>query len=197
MKIKPLFIYLGAFVLVVIAIIIFSTNKKTNFRSTQFENEKQIPDDDIHNSLGTAPGGGNVSSEFRERMNKLKAKYEEDPGDTANTLEYGRLLAAAHKPEEALKIFNYILVIDKNRDDVRFDVATVYYNLQRFSDAKRELEMIYRNGSNSPDILYNLGAVEATLGNNQKAKELWQKVIENHPESEAAEIAGNSLKSLK
>lgn len=197
MKIKPIYIYLTALVLIVVTILIFDSQDTTSKNDSTQMQQSQMPNDDIHQNLGGAPGSGNVSGEFREKMNRLKKDYESNPADTANAKEYARLLAAAHKPYEAIPIYEQILKSYPQRNDIRLELATVYYNKKDFLKAKQEMEIVYENQPNSPDIQYNLGAAEAALGNNEKAKSMWQDVVEKYPGTEAAQIASNSLQSLR
>ncbi|MGQ9644599.1 MAG: tetratricopeptide repeat protein [Ignavibacterium sp.] len=44
---------------------------------------------------------------------------------------------------------------------------------------------------------YNLGAIEATRGNDEKARQIWNKLIQDDPKSETAELARNALTMLK
>lgn len=197
MKIKPLYIYLGAFVIIIIALIFMTSGGQTTESMPNTSNESSMPDDDIHKNLGNGPGSGNVSSEFRQKMERLKSNYEANPGDTSNAKEYARLLAAAHEPEEAVKVYKSILDDYAKRNDIRLELATVYYNLKQFENAKREIETVFKNDPDSPDVQYNLGAVEAALGNNERAKTIWRQVINDYPGSEAARIASTSLQSLQ
>lgn len=192
MKIKPLYIYLSLFVVVIIILVIISSGGKTE-RSVQ---NQTMPQDEIHQNLGSAPGGGNVSSEFKQRMEKLKSNYETNPKDTVNSKEYARLLAAAHKPEESVEIFQSILNLDNARDDIRVELATVYYNLNQYEDAKKQLETVLNNNPSSTEVIYNLGAIEASMGNSEKAREIWEKLVADFPESEAAQFASSALQSL-
>lgn len=192
MKIKPLYIYLSLFVVVIIILVIISSGGKTE-RSVQ---NQTMPQDEIHQNLGSAPGGGNVSSEFKQRMEKLKSNYETNPKDTVNSKEYARLLAAAHKPEESVEIFQSILNLDNSRDDIRVELATVYYNLNQYEDAKKQLETVLNNNPSSTEVIYNLGAIEASIGNSEKAREIWEKLVADFPESEAAQFASSALQSL-
>lgn len=197
MKIKPIYIYLGTFVIVIIALVVMTSGGNPSTSSMGTPQEQTMPKDDIHQNLGNAPGSGNVSSEFKQKMANLKSGYENNPADTVNAKEYARLLAAAHKPQEALDVYNGILEINPERVDIRLELATVYYNLKRFSEAKRETEIVLKKNPDSPGVEYNLGAIEAALGNPDKAKEIWEKVISEYPNSEAARIANTSLQNLK
>lgn len=194
MKLKPVYIYLLVFVLVIVAIVIFSTNDSQRVSEPNITQQQSLPEDEIHQNLGNSTG--NVSAEFRQKMERLKSRYETNPSDTLNAKEYARLLAAAHKPNEALEVYKDILSKDNSRDDLRIELATVYFNMQKFAEAKSELEFVLEQNPNAADVIYNLGAVEATIGNTEKAKELWGKIIVEYPNTDAAEYAEESMKNL-
>ena len=45
--------------------------------------------------------------------------------------------------------------------------------------------------------LYIIGAIAATIGNMEKAKEYWEKVININPENETGKITQESLSKIK
>ncbi len=49
---------------------------------------------------------------------------------------------------------------------------------------------------NDPMVVYNVGAIEATKGNKEKAREIWTRLIKDFPSNKTAELAKNSLKKL-
>lgn len=194
MRLKPQYIYLIGFVIVVILLVVFTSDSRVT--QTPTPNESNIPKDDIHQNLGNAPGGGNVSSEFKQRMERLKNGYETNPNDIENAQEYARLLAAAHKPEEAVKIYNSILTKQNDRSYLRLELATVYFNLSQYEEAKTELKKVLEQRPNDAEVIFNLGAVEASMGNNNQAREIWEGVVKNYPNTEAAEFASSALQNL-
>jgi TolA-binding protein len=44
--------------------------------------------------------------------------------------------------------------------------------------------------------IYNTGAIEASRGNKEQAREIWTKLIEDFPGSETSDLAKNSLNRL-
>ena len=45
-------------------------------------------------------------------------------------------------------------------------------------------------------VNYNIGAIEATKGNKDKAREIWNKLIKDNPNDQTSELAKNSLNRL-
>lgn len=43
---------------------------------------------------------------------------------------------------------------------------------------------------------YNIGAIEATKGNKEKAREIWNKLINNNPADKISELAKSSMSKL-
>lgn len=83
MRIKPLYIYLGAFNAFLVALIIFSSNGKNIVESASMQ--KQMPNDDIHrgmNSEGQMPSKSNVDVSAKRRIEKLRLAYKKNPNDT-------------------------------------------------------------------------------------------------------------------
>lgn len=197
MKVKPVYIYLVVFVIVVIALVVITSGGNPSESTTpNVSNQSEMPKDDIHKNLGNAPGSGNVSSEFKQKMANMKSEYESNPSDTVNAKEYARLLAAAHNPQEAVNVYNSILHKDSKRIDIRIELATVYYNMQKYEEAKKQIEAVIEAVPDESGAYYNLGAIEAAQGNIDKAKEIWQKVVEQFPNTEAANLANTSLQKI-
>ncbi|MCB0753190.1 MAG: hypothetical protein KDC52_17085, partial [Ignavibacteriae bacterium] len=82
MKIKPSILYLLVFVISIIAIIYVSNMENTE-EVIPIENSK-MPSDEIHANLNAAqePTGGNVSSEFKNKMKNLEDYVVSNPKDT-------------------------------------------------------------------------------------------------------------------
>lgn len=199
MKIKPVYIYVISFVVIVILLVVFTSGGDgTSLPTEEVNPHSQLPDDEIHRNLeGDSPMSGNVSESFRQKMNQLKEGYESNPSDTVNAKEYARMLAAAHQPENAVEIYKGILSRDKNRFDIRFELATVYYNMRQYENAKDEIQKVLEVDNDNLDAKYNLGAIEAAMGNTDKAKEIWNQLVNQYPDSEAARVAEQSLKNLE
>ena len=197
MKIKPIYLYLVSFVIIIAIIVLFTSEKENPDLPTEdVIPHSEMPLDDTHKNFQGAPGSGNVTPEFREKMKNLKKSYEQNPGDSAIAVEYARLLAAAHRSDEALDVYQKLINYYPNNSDFRLELATVYYSLQQFDKAKEEILLVIEKEPDAPDVKYNLGAIEFALGNEEKAKEIWNKIIDESPGSEAAEYARRSLENI-
>jgi len=200
MKFKPIYLYGVVLVAAVVLLIFFSRGKDSNPdpETTNLQNEN-IPDDDIHNQLKmqeSNPTKDNVTENFHKRMGELKQAVENTPNDTLKLKEYADFLAAAHKTEEAIRMYDRILKIDPKRTDIYFSITLLYYNekdLQKAGEYNEKVLIYYPTNSMA---LYNRGALAATRGDKEKARTIWEKIVKDDPESEVGNLAKQSLTRL-
>uniref|UniRef100_A0A7V3E894 Tetratricopeptide repeat protein n=1 Tax=Ignavibacterium album TaxID=591197 RepID=A0A7V3E894_9BACT len=201
MKFKPVYIY-GILLIAVIAVIIIATNQR-NEKIAAIEDiaNKEMPQDDVHKNIGKEGqmphGQVKVSEEVKKKMEELKAAVDASPNDTSKIREYADFLLAAHKPDESIPYYEMILKKDPKRKDIRFSLTFIYYNKGELDKAEEETNKILAIDKNDSMAKYNLGAIEATRGNNEKARQIWNKLIQEDPKSESAELARNALTMLK
>ncbi|AFH48511.1 Hypothetical protein IALB_0799 [Ignavibacterium album JCM 16511] len=199
MKFKPVYIY-GILLIAVIAVIIIATNQREKKISAIEEiANKEMPQDDVHKNLGkeNPQGQVKVNEEVKKKMEELKAAVDANPNDTSKVREYADFLLAAHKPDESIPYYEMILKKDPKRKDIRFSLTFIYYNKGELDRAEEETKKILEIDKNDSMAKYNLGAIEATRGNDEKAREIWNKLIQENPKSETAELARNALTMLK
>jgi tetratricopeptide (TPR) repeat protein len=198
MKFKPLYAYLGLVVILVVILVVFTQKKEDNKSATDITGQ-EIPKDDIHRGLqnGQTPNKGNVSAEIIHKMEGLKKAAEENPNDTLKLKEYADFLTEAHKQDDAIKYYEKILKVDPKRTDILFSLSFLYYNKQNYDKSEELTNKILSYDQNNPLALYNLGAISATKGEQEKAKNIWNEVIKKYPNTDAANAAQQSLTNLK
>ncbi|HSL90038.1 MAG TPA: hypothetical protein VK870_12105 [Ignavibacteriaceae bacterium] len=199
MKLAPKYVYLFLGVIVFI-VLIFSSRQSSTVLTSSNLGGNELPKDSIHNSfnnqMNEAPGSSNVSDETVRRLNELRINYEKNPADTANLLKYADFLQMAHKQQEAIAIYKKILEIDNQRTDVLFALTFIYYNEGNMKEASYYTRIILDIEPQNVKALYNSGAIEAVKGNKKYAKDIWNKIIKEFPESDTKELARNSLRKL-
>ncbi len=194
MKLKPVYIYIIIFVAFIIGIILFSGAEKENNTTSN-----NMPNDDIHKGMQSeedTPSKGNVMESAVVKLEELKAAYEKNPNDTLKIREYADMLTMAHKPQEAIALYNKILSVDNKRIDVLLQLTFLHYNNGDLPLAEKTTNTILKIDSNNKLASYNLGAIEAAKGNKSKAKEIWESVIKKFPNTTVANIAEQSIKQL-
>lgn len=196
MKIKPLYIYLSVLAAAIIFLVIFTSDN--NKEEANPMTGKGMPQDEIHKGLDPHnPSGSNVSSEVKMRMDELRKEYESNPQDTLKMKNYADFLAMAHKPDQAVPLYEKILQKDPKRTDVRFSLALIHYNRSDFPKAEEIINKVLDYDKKNAQAKYNLGAIAATKGDKEKAKQLWTDLIKESPNTETAKMADESLKALE
>ena len=200
MKFKPIYFY-GILVVVAVALlIVIGIQETTNSTEAPVVNNQTMPDDDVHkelkNQIGNTPGKENVSEEYRKKMAELKDAVEKDPSDTLAMRNYADFLSASHKMNEAVQYYEKILNINPKRTDIYFSLALIYYNKQDLVMCEEVNNKVLTYDPKNQMALYNLGAIAATQGRTDKAREFWNKVVSINAESETAKLAVESLGKL-
>jgi tetratricopeptide (TPR) repeat protein len=197
-KFRVIYVYI-IFVIAAVSVLIIVLNSG-NTQETGNIQQKQMPQDDIHKGIQNPtppPSKDNVSESFKHELSNLKEAVEKNPNDTAAIKSYADLLAASHKPQESIPLYERILKKDSKRTDVLFSLSFIYYNSGDFKKAEDETNKILHLDKNNVQALYNLGAISASNGNPDEAKLIWSKLIKEYPNSDLSTMAKESLNKLK
>jgi TolA-binding protein len=204
MKLKMIHIYLIIFAVGVTLLIMFIQNTGSNDSKKNAPVDianKQMPADELHKGLNNPttppPTKENVSEGFKHELNALEKEFNNNPKDTSVIRKYADLLAASHKQDEAIPLYEKILKINPHRTDILFSLSFIYYNKGDFFNAEETTKKILIYDKKNPQALYNIGAIAASKGDSRKAKEIWTKLITDYPTSETAGLAKESLGKLK
>ena len=197
-NIKPIYIYAAGIILAVIVFFLVSQQDSTGVSVPQNGiSNKEMPQDSIHKSLmGTQPGKNNVMDAVKQHLEMLKKDVAGNPNDTVKIKQYADFLAAAHQPDEAVKYYNKILKINPKRVDILFSVAYINYVSQNFTEAEKTLNKVISIDKNNLQAYYNLGAIAVSKGDKAKAKEIWSKLIKEHPKDQVSQLAKKSLSEI-
>jgi tetratricopeptide (TPR) repeat protein len=200
MKFKAIYLYGILAVVAVTILIVVGTQNSSIPSQPPVTNDQTMPDDDVHKQLknqeSTTPGKENVSEEYKRKLAGLKQAVDNNPSDTLAMREYADFLSASHKMNEAISYYEKILEINPKRADIRFSLAVIYFNKQDYQKCEDENNKVLTFDSKNQMALYNLGAIAATRGNKEKAKEYWNKVISINAQSETGQLAKESLTKL-
>ncbi len=202
MKIKPVFIYLPlALIAIVFLVIVSQQNDATTETTTAKTSENgQVPNDNIHQGMqppGTeTPNKDNVSANYKHQVEMLEKDIKDHPNDTLKLREYADLITAGHRGQDAIKYYNKILKIDPTRKDIYFALTFIYYDQKNFDKAEDLTKKILDLNPQDNQAMYNLGAIAFAKGDKKKCKTIWEKLISEFPNSDAASRAKSSLKEL-
>ncbi|MCU7503211.1 MAG: tetratricopeptide repeat protein [Ignavibacteria bacterium] len=190
MKIKPFYIYIGVVAAAIVFLIIFST-----VNTDKAGLNGKMPQDAVHQGLkqGQGPSAADLSADIKNKMSALKSNYEKNPDDTLNAREYAEFLAAAHRPEVAIEIYENILKKAPKRTDIRFSLGLIYYERRDFNKAEELVNSVLGYDRNNVQAKYNLGAIASSRGDIAKARAIWQDIVKNYPKTEFATMAAEAI----
>ncbi|PKL81574.1 MAG: hypothetical protein CVV24_14540 [Ignavibacteriae bacterium HGW-Ignavibacteriae-3] len=200
MKLKPVYVYLGVFILFIAAVVYFSSTTKNSNKSVDINSQAQMPDDDIHGKMksqgnGDMPSRENLMAGAVEKINNLKSDYEKNPNDTLKIRSYADVLIA-HKPEEALKLYEKILKVDPKRIDILLQMTYMTFNQ---GDVKKAEEFNNRALTLDPNNLiarFNTAGLAQANGDEKKAKLIWKELAAKNSDTEVGRIASELLKQM-
>ncbi|MBK7107205.1 MAG: tetratricopeptide repeat protein [Ignavibacteriae bacterium] len=197
MKLKSIHIYLLLFLIAIIGIIYFSTQE--NSVEEKSITEQEMPKDDIHSQFNNSqqPSGGNVTSEFKDKLNSLEEYVSKNPNDTAKVKEYADLLYAAHNPKKSIELYKTVLNKDPKRVDVLMSIAILDFEQNNYEEAEEYINKILVINPNNVEAIYNIGVMEARKGNFAAAKQNWTKIVNEFPNNKLVQTAKNSLQKLE
>lgn len=200
MKVKPIYLYLGVIIVFIAAVIFFSKTTKDSNKALEINPQAQMPDDDIHGKMksqgnGDVPSKSNVMQDAVERINTLKADVTKNPNDTAKVREYADVLLA-HKPEEAIKLYERILKVDSKRTDILLQLTFVYFNQGDVKKAEEYNSKVLTVDNNNLIAKFNTAGLAQAKGDEKKAKAIWQDLANKYPQSEVGHLAAQLVKQF-
>ncbi len=112
----------------------------------------------------------------------------------------GVLFARYHLYEDAIQHFQAALRANPDSDDVKFDLANAYFRKGRYQDALVAAETLSAAGKQDDASLALLGDIQAHLGDNDKAVDIFRSAILRNPDNDQyylsltlAQLRGNDL----
>lgn len=200
MKIKPIYIYLGVFVIFIAAVLFFSNAAKNSNTARELNPNAQIPSDDVHKGMGQQgngdmPSKSNVMKEAVEKMNALKAAVEKNPNDTLKVREYAEMVQA-HDPNEAIKLYENILKVGPKRIDLILELTFLYFSKGDLKKAEEYNNKVLNLDRTNMIANYNLGGLAQAKGDFQKAKSIWLDLAKKYPSTQIGHMAGELAKQL-
>ena len=200
MKVKSIYIYLGVIIVFIAAVVFFSKTTKESNRETAVNSQAQMPDDDIHSKMrsqgnGDSPSKSNVMQDAVAKINNLKADYEKNPSDTTKARLYADVLIA-HKPDEAIKIYESILKRGSRRTDILLQLTFMYFNQGDVNKAEEYNARVLNIDNSNLIAKFNTAGLAQAKGDEKRAKSIWQDLANKYPDSEVGKLAANLVKQL-
>jgi len=199
MKFKPLYIY--GIAIIVVAVILVITSISDNPKVVQ-DQQTIMPQDDVHKGLSEnesmgGPSESNVRQEFWDRLDSLDRHVTDNPTDTLTIKEYAGLLSMAHKTDKALELYESILKINPERIDVLLAESIIYFNTQDLDKSEEVTKKILSINSNYLEAKFNLGVIYISKGDTVDARNTWNDLVNNNPNTAAGNAAVEALQRIE
>ena len=161
-----------------------------------------MPQDDIHKGLSEnqnmdGPSGSNVRDDFWVRLDSLDKYVADNPTDTLTMNEYAGLLSMAHKTDKALELYESILEINPERIDILLAKSIIYFNTQDLDKSEEITKKILSINSNYLEAKFNLGVIYISKGDTVNARNTWNDLINNNPNTAAGNAAVEALQRIE
>ncbi len=157
-----------------------------------------LPKLELGSSSSTTPNIPTTTTSVEDEIKSLEELYQAHPDHAPIALSLGNLHASQNNHPKAVQYYRSFLSYDTSRTgwEVRLDLAKSLFAMRKTDEAKGELNSILNIDSNHDGALYNLGAIEANLGNHAEAKRLWTQLLEHHTQGEMVELTRKGLSKL-
>ena len=147
-----------------------------------------------------------LTDSYRE-ISELKTKGKLDQIETLSDAEYRERYIAGLSAyqngefEKSLQVFNYLIDINNDHDladNCQYWIGEVYYGLKNYKQSIKEFEKVFlfKDTNKGDDSQYKLGLCFINIGNKNRAKEQFQKLLEIYPNSEYYQKSKQYLKQL-
>jgi hypothetical protein len=138
-------------------------------------------------TAGASPTREDVRSQFHVDVERLRMRVEKAPHDSTLLITLARLLQGAHRPTEAASYYErYVALIPSDR----------HAAVAQWEEAKGAMLSLLEVIPDNPAAMYNLGAIDANLGNYQEATAWWRRVSEGGADEALAVKATESLRRI-
>jgi tetratricopeptide (TPR) repeat protein len=199
MKFKPVYIYLAFIVVFGAAVVFFSSSANKSSKQGDLSASGQMPNDDIHKGMSSGkeegPSKNNVMQDAIQKMNELKTYVEKNPNDTVKAREYAEMLTA-HKPDEAIQIFENILKKGPGRKDIMLELVAAYFQKGDINKAEEYNNKVLSADKENLAANYNIAGLAQARGDSKKARTVWDNLSKKYPNTDIGHMAGELVKQL-
>jgi tetratricopeptide (TPR) repeat protein len=118
--------------------------------------------------------------QYGEAVRRFEAAVAIDPEETDAQFQLGRIALEQGRLSDALSRFQTVVRQDDKHSlsEIHRELGTVYFLLDRYPDAERELALYTERREYDPEGLYRYGQVVEALGRSAEARDVYQRAIE-------------------
>ncbi|HSU89485.1 MAG TPA: tetratricopeptide repeat protein [Terriglobia bacterium] len=132
------------------------------------------------------------------RVNELTSKIKQNPKDFDSIVELANIDFDQKQFDDAINLYKKALEIRPDALNVRTDMGTAMFYLNRYDDAIATFKQSLVSNPNDAQTLFNLG-VAMLHGKNdpQGALQYWDKLVETNPNHPQAQFVKEQIKKLR
>jgi cytochrome c-type biogenesis protein CcmH/NrfG len=132
------------------------------------------------------------------RVKELTDKIKQNPKDFDSIVELANMNFDQKNYDDAINLYKKALAIRPDALNVRTDMGTAMFYLNRYDDAIATFQEVLKTDPNNAQALFNLGVAMLHGKNDPKrALEYWQKLVETNPNHPQAEFVRQQIQKLK
>jgi TolA-binding protein len=118
------------------------------------------------------------------RLSETKKALDASPDDPQLMLSYANMLNDSKQFSEAIPYYRKYLETTPDNADARVDLGVCYFELKKYPAAIFEMERAVKDQPGHQLGNFNLGVVNLQAGNQDKAREWFEKALKLNPSSE-------------
>jgi cytochrome c-type biogenesis protein CcmH/NrfG len=132
------------------------------------------------------------------RVKALTDKIKQNPKDFDSIVELANMNFDQKNYDDAINLYKKALAIRPDALNVRTDMGTAMFYLNKYDDAIATFQEVLKTDPNNAQALFNLGVAMLHGKNDPKrALEYWQKLVETNPNHPQAEFVRQQIQKLK
>lgn len=117
---------------------------------------------------------------YTDAIQRFQKAVAIDPTETDAHFQLGRIARAQGRYDEALKRFQTVLAQNEKHSssEIHRELGATYLALQKYPEARHELELYVDRREYDPEGLYHYGEVLEALGDSSAARDAYTRAIE-------------------
>jgi len=132
------------------------------------------------------------------RVQELTGKIKQNPKDFDSMVELANINFDQKNYDDAIKLYKKALEVRPDAMNVRTDMGTAMFYLNRYDDAIATFQETLKTDPNNAQALFNLGVAMLHGKNDPKrALEYWEKLVETNPNHPQAAFVKEQIQKLK
>jgi len=166
-------------------------------RATPLSVDPHVPTD--LNAIGRDSSAGAPAPPVNmAQVQELTARIKQNPKDFDAIVELGNLNFDQKNYSDAIKLYTAALEIRPDANNVRTDMGTALFYLNRFDESIAVFQEVLKSDPNNAQTLFNLGVTMLHGKNDGKsALVYWERMLATNPNHPQAAFVKEQMQKLK